>query len=155
MKKCLIALLLAAVLLPVEAQIPVAMLKRQIQHRTSYDMQKEEWDAMWIEVPDTKPNDYGIYYFRKDIDLTSKPNKFVVYVSGDTRYKLYVNGQLASLGPARNDSKHWNYETLDLASYLKVGKNVLAAQVWNEGNFTPVPNATIHSGFLMMGEGDA
>ena len=44
---------------------------------------------------------------------------------------------------------------MDLAPYLKAGKNVFAAQVWNEGNFTPVPNATIRTGFLMMGEGEA
>jgi len=131
------------------AQLP------RLQRRESFDMVKESWSAGWIAVPETSPKDYGIYYFRKDVELAAKPAKFVVYVTGDTRYKLYVNGQLASLGPARNDSKHWNYETVDLAPYLKAGKNVFAAQVWNEGNFTPVPNATIRTGFLMMGEGDA
>lgn len=128
---------------------------RQIENRTSFDMMKESWNALWIAVPESSQKDYGIYYFRKDINLDKQPEKFIAYVSGDTRYKLYVNGTLASLGPARNDSKHWNYETIDLAPYLKTGKNVFAAQVWNEGTFTPVPNATIRTGFLMMGEGDA
>ncbi len=156
MRKNIISFVLAvASLLPAGAQFPIEMMRRQIQNRSSFDMKTDAWNAMWIEVPGTQPKDYGVYYFRKDVDLNAKPSKFVVYVSGDTRYKLYVNGELASLGPARNDSKHWNYETVDLAPYLKAGKNVLAAQVWNEGNFTPVPNATMHSGFLMMGEGDA
>ena len=156
MRKNIISFVLAvASLLPAGAQFPIEMMRRQIQNRTSFDMKTDAWNAMWIEVPGTQPKDYGVYYFRKDVDLNAKPSKFVVYVSGDTRYKLYVNGELASLGPARNDSKHWNYETVDLAPYLKAGKNVFAAQVWNEGNFTPVPNATMHSGFLMMGEGDA
>jgi hypothetical protein len=137
------------------AQFPIEMMLRQIENRSSFDMMKESWNALWIAVPEASQEDYGIYYFRKDINLDKQPGKFVVYVTGDTRYKLYVNGTLASLGPARNDSKHWNYETVDLAPYLKEGKNVFAAQVWNEGNFTPVPNATIRTGFLMMGEGDA
>lgn len=156
MKKYILSFVLAAAtLLPARAQFPIEMMRRQIQNRTSFDMKTDAWNAMWIEVPGDAPKDYGVYYFRKDVDLNAKPSKFVVYVSGDTRYKLYVNGELASLGPARNDSKHWNYETVDLAPYLKAGKNVFAAQVWNEGNFTPVPNATMRSGFLMMGEGDA
>lgn len=156
MRKNILSFVLAvASLLPAGAQFPIEMMRRQIQNRSSFDMKTDAWNAMWIEVPGTQPKDYGVYYFRKDVDLNAKPSKFVVYVSGDTRYKLYVNGELASLGPARNDSKHWNYETVDLAPYLKAGKNVFAAQVWNEGNFTPVPNATMHSGFLMMGEGDA
>ena len=137
------------------AQFPIEMMLRQIENRTSFDMMKESWNALWIAVPESSQKDYGIYYFRKDINLDKQPEKFIAYVSGDTRYKLYVNGTLASLGPARNDSKHWNYETVDLAPYLKAGKNVFAAQVWNEGSFTPVPNATIRTGFLMMGEGDA
>jgi hypothetical protein len=147
--------LLAAMAMPASAQYPYVYLKMLLKDRTSYNMQNEFWDAAWIEVPDTQPKDYGVYYFRKDVNLATKPAEFKVYVSGDTRYKLYVNGELASLGPARSDSKHWNYETVDLAPYLKAGKNVLAAQVWNEGSFTPVPNATVHTGFLMMGEGDA
>ena len=156
MKKLIImTLALAASLLPASAQFPIEMMRRGLASRTSFDMKTDMWNAMWIEVPGTQPKDYGVYYFRKDVNLTTKPTSFIVYVTGDTRYKLFVNGQLASLGPARNDSRHWNYEKLDLAPYLQAGKNVFAAQVWNEGNFTPVPNATMRTGFLMMGEGDA
>ena len=106
-------------------------------------------------MPDTDRDAYGVYYFRKDIDLASVPAEFKFHVSADQRYKLYVNGVLASLGPARNDSKHWNYETLDIAGYLREGKNVVAAQVWSEGPYKPVPNATIQTGFILMGEGQA
>ena len=139
----------------ISAQFNMGAQLPRLQRRESFDMVKESWSAGWIAVPESTPKGYGIYYFRKDVELAAKPAKFVVYVTGDTRYKLYVNGQLASLGPARSDSKHWNYETVDLAPYLKAGKNVFAAQVWNEGEFTPVPNATIRTGFLMMGEGDS
>jgi len=157
MRKSILLFGMAAMLFSTDvcAQFNMAAQLPRLQQRESFNMMKESWSAGWIAVPETGQKDYGIYYFRKDVELAAKPYKFVIYVTGDTRYKLYVNGELASLGPARNDSKHWNYETVDLAPYLKAGKNVFAAQVWNEGNFTPVPNATIRTGFLMMGEGDA
>lgn len=155
-KIALSALLLAAQL-PAQAQwgAPNAKSILAAQQRTSFNMLKEGWSAAWIEVPDSQRDQYGVYYFRKDINLNAQPSQFKVYVSADQRYKLYVNGHLASLGPARNDSKHWNYETVDLAPYLKSGKNVVAAQVWSEGRFKPVPNATIQVGFILMGEGDS
>ena len=155
-KHLLIALLLTASF-SAEAQwgIPVEQLLQRAQQRPQFNMLKEQWSAAWIEVPDTDRDAYGVYYFRKDIDLASVPAEFKIHVSADQRYKLYVNGVLASLGPARNDSKHWNYETLDIAGYLREGKNVVAAQVWSEGPFKPVPNATIQTGFILMGEGQA
>ena len=152
-KHLLIALLLTASF-SAEAQwgIPVEQLLQRAQQRPQFNMLKEQWSAAWIEVPDTDRDAYGVYYFRKDIDLASVPAEFKIHVSADQRYKLYVNGVLASLGPARNDSKHWNYETLDIAGYLREGKNVVAAQVWSEGPYKPVPNATIQTGFILMGE---
>ncbi|WP_431213446.1 hypothetical protein ACQ86N_00470 [Puia sp. P3] len=74
-----------------------------------------EWHANWIAMPGEDGRDYGVYYFRKSIELGAKPDHFIVHVSADNRYKLFVNGTLVSLGPARNDTYHWNYETVDLA----------------------------------------
>ncbi len=45
------------------------------------------WEANWITVPETDPNAYGIYYFRKGFELTSIPESYPVYVSADNRYK--------------------------------------------------------------------
>ena len=50
--------------------------------------------ASWIAVPDTPAEDYGLYYFRKKISLQQKQSQFVVHVSADNRYKLYVNETL-------------------------------------------------------------
>ena len=140
-----------------EAQffMPAERILERNRQRESYNIVKDEWNAAWIEVPGSDRNGYGVYYFRKDIELAKVPAQFKINVSADQRYKLYVNGQLASLGPARNDSKHWNYESLDIAQYLQIGKNVIAAQVWTEGQFKPVPNATLTPGFILLGEGEA
>jgi len=98
-------------------------------HLINPDLYKT-WSAQWITAPDVDPTQYGVYHFRKTIELDSVPSQFVVHLSADNRYKLYVNGQLASLGPSRCDLKNWNYETVDLAPYLHVGTNSLAAVVW-------------------------
>ena len=63
---------------------------------------------------------------------------FVVHVSADNRYRLFVNGEQVSSGPQRSDLMHWRYETVDLAPHLRAGRNVLAALVWNWGPERPV-----------------
>ncbi|HXO77153.1 MAG TPA: hypothetical protein VN824_17990, partial [Puia sp.] len=110
------------------------------------------WNANWIAAPNDQGNEYGVYYFRKSIELGMKPAHFVVHVSADNRYKLYVNGQLVSLGPARGDTYYWNYETVDLASYLTAGKNVVAALVYNEADNRPEAQITVRTAFIVQGE---
>jgi len=106
------------------------------------------WSACWISVPDASPFDYGVYHFRRTFDLAAAPSSFVVHVTADNRYKLYVNGELVSLGPARGDLQHWRYESVDIASHLKAGKNVLAAVVWNFGELAPEAQITNRTGLL-------
>ena len=106
----------------------------------------------WIDVPGSSPHGYGVYHFRKGFDLAAKPEKFVVNVSGDNSYQLYVNGKQVSLGPARGDLTHWRYETVDIAPELKVGKNLLAAVVWNEGPNAAVAQVTNQTGFVLWAD---
>jgi alpha-L-rhamnosidase len=112
------------------------------------------WKANWITVPGESAKDYGIYHFRKNIRLDAKPASFIVHVSADNRYKLYVNETLVSLGPARGDTYYWNFETVDLAPYLKAGDNTIAALVWNEGDYRPEAQISIRTGFIMQGNTD-
>lgn len=109
------------------------------------------WKAEWIAAPGDKGSSYGVFYFRKSIDLSQKPQSFVINVSADNRYKLYVNGRLISLGPARGDTYFWNYETVDLAPYLTAGKNIVAALVYNEGEFRPEAQISVRTAFIVQG----
>lgn len=104
----------------------------------------------WITAPDVDGQAYGVYYFRKDIRLDAVPSSMKVKVSGDNRYKLYVNGRFVSLGPARSDLAHWNYDVVDLASYLKPGDNFIVAKVINEGDMRPEANMTNRTAFMMQ-----
>jgi alpha-L-rhamnosidase len=110
-----------------------------------------QWNAAWIALPGDNGVNYGIYYFRKTIDVAGKPATFIVHISADNRYKLYVNGKLISLGPARGDTYYWNYETVDLAPYLSAGKNTIAALVWNEAQYSPAAQISVRTGFILQG----
>ena len=113
------------------------------------DLASQTWPARWISVPETGAQDYGVYYFRKDVNLPAVPSRYLVHVTGDNRYKLYVNEQLVSLGPAKGDNLHWNYETVDLAPYLNGGRNVIAALVYHEGAGHPDSQISVAAGFLL------
>ena len=119
------------------------------------DLFTREWPAKWISVPETGALDYGVYYFRKDVNLPAVPARYLMHVTGDNRYKLYVNEQLVSMGPAKGDNLHWNYETVDLAPYLNGGRNVIAALVYNEGPSHPDSQISAATGFLLQGEAES
>ncbi|MGD0668558.1 MAG: alpha-L-rhamnosidase C-terminal domain-containing protein [Bryobacteraceae bacterium] len=113
------------------------------------------WHASWIAVPGAPANEYGVYYFRRTFELSSKPERFVVHVSGDNRYQLFVNGHRVAWGPARGGLSHWRYETVDAAPILEPGRNVFAAVVWNFGELAPEAQEAAETGFLVEGDGPA
>lgn len=112
---------------------------------------QKEWHAYWIAAQNDEGTEYGVYHFRKSINLSNKPASFIIHVSADNRYKLYVNGTMISVGPARGDIYYWNYETVDLAPYLRAGKNTLAATVWNDAQYRPEAQMTLRTGFIVQG----
>ena len=120
--------------------------------KISNDILTKRWDAYWISVPNSSTKEFGVYHFRKRFSLNDKPVSFIVHVSADNRYKLYVNGKMASLGPARGDLFHWNYETVDIAKYLRTGDNVIAALVWNFGDYKPEHQISFRTGFILQGD---
>jgi alpha-L-rhamnosidase len=64
------------------------------------------WRASWIAPGGAPPNDYGVYVFRKSFDLAEKPTRFVIHLTADNRYRLLVNGEAVTVGPARGDLMH-------------------------------------------------
>lgn len=111
------------------------------------------WTAQWIAPAEADLQAAGVYHFRRSFDLATTPARFVIHVSADMRYRLYVNGEEVSAGPARSDVAHWRYETIDLAPHLRPGRNVLAAVVWNWGALRPLAQMSHRTAFLVQGEG--
>jgi hypothetical protein len=107
--------------------------------------------ALWIFPPGIQGNEFGVFHFRRVFDLDAAPSRFLVHVSADNRYRLFVNGVQVSSGPQRSDLMHWRYESVDLARHLRVGRNVVAALVWNWGAERPVAQFSRQTAFLLQG----
>lgn len=115
----------------------------------------KQWPASWITCPDVPQRDYGVYHFRKIVAIDQSPAKFIVHVTADNRYRLFVNGTAVCSGPARGDLYNWYFETIDIAPYLKKGNNTIAALVWNMGVYAPVAQISNQTAFVLQGNGDA
>jgi alpha-L-rhamnosidase len=113
----------------------------------------EPWSAQWITAPGVAQRDEIVLHFRKTIQLPQKPQHFLVNVSADNEFVLYVNQQRIGSGPSHSDLGHWRYETYDLAPLLHAGANILAATVWNFGIHAAVRQMSDRVGFLVHGEG--
>ncbi|MBO4264296.1 MAG: glycoside hydrolase [Bacteroidales bacterium] len=74
--------------------------------------------------------------FRKDVCLNAVPAKAVLKISADSKYWLWINGELAVFegglkrGPARGEGY---YDEVDVAPYLKKGRNRIAVLLWYFG----------------------
>ena len=109
------------------------------------------WKAQWITHPTESAVDYGVFHFRKSFELTSVPSEFIIHISADNRYRLFVNGQAVCFGPARGDLAHWFYESVDISKFLSPGKNLLAAVVWNFGEDKPWAQFSLKTGLIVQG----
>ncbi len=89
----------------------------------------------------------------KRLQLDKVPGSFIVHVSADNRYKLFVNEKLVSLGPARGEIYHWNFESVDIAPFLAKGENNIAALVWNTGEYGNEAQISFRTAFILQGNG--
>jgi alpha-L-rhamnosidase len=125
------------------------------QSQLPSDLKAQLWPAKWITSDDAPARDEAVLYFRKHVELANPDHRFVVNVSADNRFVLYVNGQRAGSGPARSDLAHWHYETFDVGPLLKSGDNVFAAMVWNFGARSALAQISDRTAFLLAGASES
>lgn len=112
---------------------------------------KNHWKASWITTPEGSLKEYGVYLLRHAFTLESVPSEFVIHTSGDNRYRLYVNNEFVVEGPARDDLANYPFETVDIASRLRPGRNQIAVQLINFGEHMPWALHTLRTGFILQG----
>jgi alpha-L-rhamnosidase len=118
------------------------------------DLMTKYWSAEWVACPDDSGLDYGVYHFRKNFSLNEVPKEFIIHVSADNRYRLFVNGEPVCFGPARGDLMHWHFESIDISPYLKQGENVVASVVWNFADLKPWAQHSLRTAFLVQGNSE-
>lgn len=116
----------------------------------------------WITHPSPTEKDQ-FYIFQKEFTCSegtvpSEDAQFTARVSADTRYKLYLNGKLVSVGPCKGTDATTYYETVDLTPCLRPGKNRITARVLHLDNYiakAPGPLLSLirrnHPAFLFDG----
>ena len=78
-------------------------------------------------------NSYNIY--RRAFALDSVPKSVPMCVSADQNYRLYINGVFVCSGPARGFYWEQPFDELDVAKFLKKGRNVIAIRQYGARNF--------------------
>jgi alpha-L-rhamnosidase len=105
----------------------------------------DDWGAQWIGSPDsvTAP------YYRQSFNLDNTPEQAFIYLASLGYFELYINGEKVGnevLAPAvSNFSERTYYQTYDIASYLKKGRNSIG--IWmGTGWYSPgLPGVKHHS----------
>lgn len=115
----------------------------------------KSWTAQWITAPEIQQRAEAILHFRKVLDLAQVPEHFVLHVSADNQFIFFVSGQRIGGGPARSDLAHWRYETYDIGSHLRAGRNVIAATVWNFATHAAIAQMSDRTAFLVQSDGEA
>ena len=64
--------------------------------------------------------------YRKSFILSVAPRSARLHIFGDARYILWVNGQPVHRGPNRFETRGPEYDTVEIATALRAGKNQMA-----------------------------
>ncbi len=97
----------------------------------------QTWKAEWIGIDLPEGDTVNVWAgFRKDFAIDHKPVKLVARIAVDSKYWLYINGKLVVFegGLKRGaNPKDTYYDELDIAPFLKTGKNTIGIKVWYFG----------------------
>ncbi|MCX7934551.1 MAG: hypothetical protein N3A66_04735, partial [Planctomycetota bacterium] len=109
-----------------------------------HPLRQARW--LWPEAYFYLYNTYA--YFRRDFELSAVPRRAPFYITADKAYKLFVNGEFVCRGPARGYQERWPFDEIDLAAWLRPGKNCLAIEAYNPGVSTFQYIHRAHAGLL-------
>lgn len=93
------------------------------------------WQAKWLWQSADGPDNTWIA-FRKTCTLSSVPSTAVANIGVDSKYWLWINGQMVVFegGMARGPSPgNTYYDEVDIAGHLKTGENTIAVLAWHWG----------------------
>lgn len=71
--------------------------------------------------------------FRKKFNLSQNATEAKIYISADDYYKLYINGNFIGQGPAPSYHFRYNYNVIDVTSFLVAGENTIAVHTLYQG----------------------
>jgi hypothetical protein len=111
---------------------------------------QSQWTANWIWQSADGPKNTWMC-FRKNVTLASAPSIAYARIAADSKYWLWINGQLVVFeGQLKRNPDLTNtyYDSLNLAPFLKSGANTIAALVWYWGKEGFSHHSSGKGGFL-------
>lgn len=88
-------------------------------------------NVAWIQSPEYSRDEINVRYeFRRRFTLSQR-SLAKVYLAADARYRLWVNGQWLSDGPARSYPDHAYYDCISVE--LSAGENVILVELLHFG----------------------
>ncbi|MDG1241983.1 MAG: alpha-L-rhamnosidase N-terminal domain-containing protein, partial [Opitutae bacterium] len=129
--------------------------KKSIPEKESIHLVLGKAEAFRDTAPPAGANQW--ICFRKNIRLDEKPRHAVARISADSKYWLWVNGELVILegqlkrGPTPNDTY---FDRVDLTNYLQKGDNTIAVLLWYFGKTGFSHNSSGKAGLLFDADVD-
>lgn len=109
----------------------------------SLNPKTRKWNARWIWPEDRECEDNFYALFRREVTL-EKGEEATIFISADTRYRLYIDGKELSEGPLRSQTFNMYYDSFPVT--LDKGVHCLAAEVYHMAG-----GPASRGGFLMEG----
>jgi len=92
------------------------------------------WKARWIWTNGETHRSFHYFLMaRRTFDISSAPRSAKLVITAFDRYMLYLNGEYLGRGPARSDPRWKSYDTYDVGSRLRVGRNTIAVLAYHYG----------------------
>jgi hypothetical protein len=85
--------------------------------------------AKWIWKKQRDYNQYNQTIIARRAFRLGQIDRAVIRITADSFYRLYINGKWVNDGPARSWPEHYQYDRIDVTSYLKVGNNEIKVMI--------------------------
>lgn len=117
--------------------MPIVMIALTLATATAYASEPgrdakgslpRRYQAQWIWAKTASPEPFQFVGFRKSFDLDGAVEKATAFITADTFYRLWINGQLAMHGPARSSAGKAAVDSVDVAALLKPGRNTIEVE---------------------------
>ncbi len=104
-------------------------------------MNAPDWKAHWIWLNKSPFSKNIRCLARHTFEVPESITSGTLYISADSRYRLYLDGEWLGDGPARSFPHHQQYDRYDILSRLTPGTHTLAIRVvhYGKGTFQYIP----------------
>ena len=93
-----------------------------------------------IKVEGTAPKNLHVLG-RADFWGVKTDGAYILRITADDYYKVYINGRFAGQGPAPAYPEHYYYNEILISPYIREGKNVIAVHLYYQGLINRVWNS--------------